>query len=437
MKWIAVILILIGFSFFMFIGKQEPKRVKTTHPHKEMVLSEVSKKEYKVVTREKKPVVSNIKIDLGEDIDTLIDTNVTINLNIKSLPKGFFLNWHLDNNSSILSTIPSLTKSFKEGEHLIKVQLYNSNGDIVSEDNLTIKAWRYKKIEKYEYSIKKDDFLLIEGKVLNYKNKILLLFDYIHSIKYTYNKFGKILEKEFQFFEKPENNYKLVYEYDEENGQTISEKRINESDGKEIVFFDLRDDNKINNDNKVQKKEDIKYAENIINYRYTKNGREFSYEETLFPDYKEIIKKEYDDNGRVILETIKKMNFNGTLKGELINSFEYNENGKIIQKETKEKEAGELKNYYIKKLHYENEVLKYEDVEAIVGNFSYFYNSSFYLIEDDIRIVKSKIVYGGYDTHGALVISKRFYQKEGDNELREIKPSFIKTSYTNTLEEDY
>jgi hypothetical protein len=427
----------------MFIGKQEPKRVKTTHPHKEMVLSEVSKKEHKVVTREKKPTVSNIKIDLGEDIDTLIDTNVTINLNIKSLPKGFFLNWHLDNNSSILTTIPSLTKSFKEGEHLIKVQLYNSNGDIVSEDNLTIKAWRYKKIEKYEYSIKKDDFLLIEGKVLNYKNKILLLFDYIHSIKYTYNKFGKILEKEFKFFKKPKNNYKIVYEYDSENNELILAEMFDES-GELIDSYDFREEDDEyyeynsqsyesgENEEEYNTTYGVEYLDDTTYSKYDDNDREI-YKESYVLDYKIIVKKEYDDNDRVIVKK-RIIETNNSIEQESIYNFEYNEDGEVIQKEIRFQEDGKLQKHYITKFYYKNGLLEYEETEAIVGSCSYI-NYVLYEDDNDINITKSKTIYS-YDNNGTLISSKYLYQKKDDFSFKEKKKAFTNVSYSNSLEED-
>ena len=440
MKWILLSLLLVGAYFGLSNEKEEIKKVlvQKVVDSKPSITKEYNLSGIDGFTKEKNSK-KDIYIEGNKTIDTLIDTNITIRFHIENLPKNSILNWWLDDKRVVTTDRPTLRDSFSLGEHHITLNLYDMSGSPLSDANITVRAWKYLKVEHYYFDREEDRYKLFTTKFYNHRNELLLVFNQFHRQTFIYNEQGKVLEELYESLSYPKNSYAKNYEY--ENEKVIFKEKLNsegeiieshyyDENGEEIVDSINKSDNIIKKSSEVEKV--IKFynkdgnlsrivlGKDTINLKY-KNGR-IVYRENIHPKGKRIKHTEYSADGKLLFDEYLELDLEGNLKMELIWNYHYNKKGKKIRAELEKKIQGEVIQHFISEWHYKDGLLISKETNALVG-----------VCPCTANIIKEHTTYS-YDKNGTKISDKYEYQREKDTEFQKLKESKDIRSYTNILE---
>ncbi len=444
MRWIIVLLLVVlGMVFFFNKAEQESKTESINHLGEPTSLVEENVFDTFNQERASQTTASAraLEIEVNETIDTLMENNLTITFHLKNAPEEFLLLWFLDDGKIFCTGEPTLTHSFALGEHPVSIRIYDELGEtLLKERNITVRAWKYEKVEGYFYDRDSEAYNLHNTKFYNHLHQLVLEYSDYFRKSYTYNEWGKLEEERYESTDNPEDSYTQTYTY--EDGKLRAQERVNDEgevleshiydeEGKEIILKEHEDENQeqverpkakkfYNKDGNLTRIETLG-GRYIVNYRY-KNGR-MVYQEKIYPKGKNITNKSYSDDGLILNYDNKSLDRQGEQRSRYWYQYRYDEKGNKIRRELKNYVKEQLVTHVIEQWHYnkEGKVVLHEE-EALVG-----------YCPCTADIVKSKTTYE-YDSNGTKIAQKYAYQRENEMELHDSKPYKEVRSYTNVLE---
>ncbi len=442
MRWIVLLLVILGMVFFFNKAEQEQKITPVDNgeepkPLVETFLDAINKE----IDTQTTASAGALEIEVNETIDTLMENNLTMTFHLKNAPKEFLLMWFLDDGKIFATGEPTLTHSFALGEHPIRIRIYDELGEtLLRERNITVRAWQYEKLEGYFYDRDSEAYALYDTKYYNHLHQLVLEYSDYFRKSYTYNEWGKLEEERYESTDNPESSYTQTYTY--EDGKLRTQERVNDEgevleshlydeEGKEIILKEHEEENQeqverpkakkfYNKDGNLTRIETLGGLY-ITNYRY-KDGR-MVYQEKIYPKGKIITQKSYSDNGLILNYDSKSLDSQGEQRTRYWYQYRYDEKGNKRRRELKNYVKEQLVTHVIEQWHYNKEgkvVLREE--EALVG-----------YCPCTADIVKSKTTYE-YDSNGTEIAQKYAYQRENEMELHDSKPYKEVRSYTNVLE---
>jgi len=438
---LILILLMLTLLFVTNMGEKDIENITT--PDK-VIKKSSSSKENNITTTPKKSKEDKISsstliVEVNSTIDTLMENNLSIPLVIKNASNELLVTWTIDKKELIYTDKPYLTHSFSLGEHPIEIKIYNKNS-LLWDKNITIRAWRYLKKEKYYYSRDKEEYELYITRFLDHQKRLVLEFNEYFKKELTYNEFGKLIEERYESFDTPQMSYTITYSYDEDRllsmekidseGEII-ESHIYDENGKEIIKENSKKESKregsiakskkfYNKDGNLTKviSPNGKY---IITYKYNKNGQIVSVHR-VHPYGEGVTNRTYDENGRLLTYDSKYSDKDGNQRNRYWYRYDYDDDGNKIKKETKQYGKERLLRHIVEKWHYKNGKVQVHETEALVG-----------YCPCTMDTIRSKTTYK-YDKSGKEISSQYEYQRENDSEMMQQKEPKEIVSYTNTLE---
>lgn len=229
-----VLIIIALFILAIFVIYQINEYEESTFVHsvtetkvKYKVLSEKTeqfKAEKKIVLEEQ-----NLSVDIGVDKNVSRDTEVTLSATVQNVKNLYACNYFWRENGEIIGTGSSISVSFSKGEHIVNLQVLDSEGQEAS-DSIKITAWDYYIVKNKYYSPVTGEFMREGLEVYDHNGNYLLLDDGSFS-KYTflYNDEGREIEMSTEYYNYPEENRKKFYTYDD-NGNIATIELLNADD---------------------------------------------------------------------------------------------------------------------------------------------------------------------------------------------------------------
>jgi len=444
MRLYILILILLVLTL-LFITNRDEKDIKNIATPDKVIKKSSSPKKLTIVTPPKESIENKINsstliVEVNSTIDTLMENNLSIPLIIKNASDyELLITWTINKKELIYTDKPSLTHSFSLGEHPIEIKIYNKD-TLLWDKNITVKAWRYLKKERYYYNEDAQEYELYRTKIFDHLNRLVAEFSDSFRKELTYNELGIVIEERYENFDNPQMNYTITYNYDgnkllskekTNNEGDIVESHIYDEDGKEII-----EDNKqeksiykktISKSKKFYNKEgnltkvissDGQY---MITYKYNQKGQIIEVHR-YYPNGDGITSRTYDNNGHLLTYDSKYLDKEGNQKNRYWYRYNYDNKGNKIGKETKQFGRERLLSHIIEKWHYKNGKVQVHETEALVG-----------YCPCTLDTIKSKTTYK-YSKDGKKISSQYEYQRENDSEIIKQKESKEIISYTNTLE---
>ncbi|SFV56431.1 hypothetical protein MNB_SV-12-1188 [hydrothermal vent metagenome] len=408
MKYTVIIIILFILAMFTVLYQtnehEEGSFVHSVNETKKIysVLSQKSEQ----ITAKKEIVIEEkmLQVDIGADRNITRDSEITLSSNVKNIENSDACNYFWRENGEVIGVGASIERSFSKGEHIINLQVIDSEGREAN-DTIKVTAWDYYKIKKMHYSISTGEYTHTEWDIFDHTGKYLIMDDGVFS-KYTlvYNDDGKQIEERIEYYTYPEENTKTFYTYDEngnvatteildaddimvsfhtytydENGNLISTKsgtdEDNLSEDKIYVYTDPSEDDNLTNKNN-----------NITTYN--KNGK-MTYSEVDYGYFKETNEYTYDEKDNLVKD-VSILISDDTYESS-INS--YDENGNTINSEKVYKNEDKTLCHYKSKLTYNKKgYLSTKENEVLVGDCSHNMEAQYisYLYDDKGNIIETK-----------------------------------------------
>jgi len=440
---IFIILIVLLLGVFVYYKSQEKHSIqKIDTPQQQKSFTPKPKDiivEKKVQNKKEKTIY------ISREINTTIKTQIILKSNFDKNSKEYNYIWKKGKNIIGVGK-DTIQRSFSLGEHNISCQIFDDNS-LISQENIRVIAWKYIKEESYYFSTYTDKYELGGTRFFDYLNRLILDFTNYDKKTYIYNDNNQIVEKRYEYFNFPDENYIITYVYD--GNKTISMEKVNNNG--DIIESHIYDEegNEIEQEynsqeedipeetpkNDTIKKEPIKIYNKdgnlthieTVNGLYQKNlkyenGR-VVYQETIYPNGRNSKSIKYDSKGRDIYIEYQYRDKEDNIRGKDIIKKEYDKEGNLIKKERKYSKKGEVIQHTIEQWSYKNGKKLLHRMEALVG-----------VCPCTANLVKEETIYH-YDKDGNLTSSDYKYQKKDDDKFIKSKDNKKVRTYTNELEE--
>jgi hypothetical protein len=407
MKKVLVIMAIFILAIFIFYQMNEYEESKLIHS------VTGTKVTYKVLSQESEQLVvqkeivieeRRLIVDIGSDRNITRDSDVTLSATLKNIENPDACSYVWREDGEIIGVGSSIERSFSKGEHIVNLQVIDSERREAN-DTIKVTAWDYYKVKKDHYSASTGEYSYTEWDIFDHNGNYLLMDDGLFS-KYSiiYNDEGKQIETKLEYYEYPQNNTKKLYTYDADgNVETIEILNADDvtigfhtysydEDGKQISSKSGTSEDNLTED-EVYVYSDLYLDANSTNSvtNYNENGM-LVYSEEDYYYFKEINKYSYDEKGNLIKE-IHTLTL-GDGNESRINT--YDENGNTISSEMLYTDANKTLCHYSTKLTYTkenyvstraNKVLEGDCSQQILAEYmSYTYDDFGNVIE-----IKSKL----------------------------------------------
>jgi hypothetical protein len=204
MKKVLVIVAIFILAIFVFYQINEYEESSLVHSVTETkVRYKVLSQKSEQLTAQKEIVIEEKRflVDIGSDRNITRDFDITLSATVKNVENSDACNYFWREDGEIIGMGSSIERSFSKGEHIVNLQVVDSEGREAN-DTIKVTAWDYYKIKKDHYSISTGEYTHTEWDIFDHNGHYLLLDDGSFS-KYTviYNDEGRQIETKSEYYE--------------------------------------------------------------------------------------------------------------------------------------------------------------------------------------------------------------------------------------------